>query len=106
MLESAIGDADRLQLRQKVIQSALRYGAIVPPKVKVIEAPSELTTFKPFSVRELEYEVWDTSRAEQEGIRQQFGALGLIAQGSSASPEAPPANRERRDFPPRDLPRD
>jgi hypothetical protein len=79
-LESAVGDPERLKLRVSVIQSALRYGAVHAVKFKQTQSPADLTTFKPFAVRELEYEVWDTSRAEQEGFRAQFGALGLLAQ--------------------------
>ena len=62
-----------------MIQSALRYGAVHAVKVKAAKAPAELTTFKPFAVRELDYDVWDTSKCTQNGYRAQFGALGLLA---------------------------
>ena len=39
-----------------------------------------LTTFKPFTVRELEYEVWDTSQAKQDRYLRQYGDLGLLNQ--------------------------
>ena len=64
--------------RKKLIQSALRYKAIHNTKVKVNEAPSEMTTFKPFNVRELEYSVWDTSRAKNDAFISQFESQGLL----------------------------
>jgi len=35
-------------------------------KQKITQAPCELTTFKPFQVKELEYDVWDMSRQKQD----------------------------------------
>ena len=40
-----------------------------------------MTTFKPFNVRELEYDVWDTSRAKNDGFLAQFEEQGLLGGG-------------------------
>ena len=37
-----------------------------------------MTQFKPFSIRELEYDVWDTSRAKNEELVNQFDQRGLL----------------------------
>ena len=37
-----------------------------------------LSTFKPFTVRELEFEVWDTTKAKNERYMKQYENLGLI----------------------------
>lgn len=75
---SMCGNTDLLDKRRKLIQSALRHGAIHQVKQKVKEAPHELTTFKPFNVRELEYDVWDCSRSKQDRFMSQFGEMGLL----------------------------
>lgn len=63
---SSAGDIGLVEKRKKLLQSALRFGAIHQVKTKVSEAPYDLTVFKPFNVRELEYDVWDTSRSKSD----------------------------------------
>jgi hypothetical protein len=57
---SATGDQYLFRKREDLVRSALRFGN---PTAKVkVERPLEaLTAFKPFTVRELEYDVWDLS---------------------------------------------
>ena len=40
-----------------------------------------MTTFKPFTVRELEFEVWETSQAKQDRYMKQYEELGLLGGG-------------------------
>jgi hypothetical protein len=47
--------------------------------VKVNKPLEAMTTFKPFTVRELEYEVWDTSKSKQEKFLKQYDDLGLLS---------------------------
>lgn len=64
---SACASPVLLEQRKRLVRTALRYGQLNPIKAqKPTEAPAELTTFTPFSVRELDYEVWDTTRAQQD----------------------------------------
>lgn len=48
--ESVCGDALKYQARQMLVKNALRPG---------VKKPAEAMTFKPFNIRELQYEVWD-----------------------------------------------
>lgn len=41
-----------------------------------------MTSFKPFTVRELEFEVWDTKSANIDRYMKQYEELGLL-QGAS-----------------------
>lgn len=49
-----------MRKREDLIKSALRFGSS-NPKTRFDQPLEALTTFKPFTVRELEFEVWDTS---------------------------------------------
>jgi hypothetical protein len=65
-LDSAVGDQELLERRKELVLSAMRYGS---PHVKGkggYRNPHELTAFRPFTIQELEYEVWDTARATNE----------------------------------------
>jgi hypothetical protein len=55
--ESACGDPVKNALRKQLVTHALRFNNPAA-KVKVTQPPDSLTTFKPFNVREIEYEVW------------------------------------------------
>ena len=61
---SSVADPALLEKRRRLIQSALRFGAIHAVKTKVTEAPFELTSYRPFAIRELEFDVWDSSRSK------------------------------------------
>lgn len=84
---SEAGNPDLLTRRKKLIQSSLRFGVVHPVKQKVAEAPCELTTFRPFSVRELEYDVWDKNRQKKDRFLNHFGGMGLLGNGNGR-PEA------------------
>lgn len=66
-MNSACFDQNRYQMRVDLLLSTLRFGG--PPKggkpapKKPIE---ELTTFKPFNVRETMWEVWDIKEGKYE----------------------------------------
>ena len=60
---SAAGDLVLLRCREELVKSALRYGQ-AQAKIKFDKPIEELSTFKPFTVRELEFEVWE-SHTEQ-----------------------------------------
>lgn len=63
---SACGDAVKLALRKNLITHALRFNNPTA-KVKVTQPPDALTHFKPFNIREIEYEVWDFAEQKQGG---------------------------------------
>lgn len=62
---SAAGDQYLLRKREELIKSALCYGNTAS-KVKVDKPLESMTTFRPFTVRELDFEVWDTKNAKQD----------------------------------------
>lgn len=80
---SACGDQYLLRKREDLIVSALRFGQ-AQYKTKVTQPLEALTAFKPFSVREMEFEVWETSQAKQDRFLRQYEDLGLIGQGGSS----------------------
>lgn len=55
--ESVCGDPVKLALRKQLVTHALRFNS-ASAKQKVSQPPDALTTFKPFNVREIEFEVW------------------------------------------------
>lgn len=63
---TTIADKTSYNHRQKLVNSALRYGQTFQVTTKETQAPSEMTEFTPFSINEFEYEVWDTTRQRQE----------------------------------------
>ena len=69
---SSVGQKELFEKRKRLIQSALRYEQIhtVADRNKANKAPSDLTEFKPFSLKELDYDVWDTSRSKQDMFRE------------------------------------
>ena len=75
---SVCDDKTKLFLRRDLIMSALRYDS----KKKTGKAPKksieEMTTFKPFNVREIQFEVWDTSHATNDQIMQKYDAMGML----------------------------
>lgn len=60
---SACGDKKLFIERVRLVESALRYGQTFPvkPKETKFEAPADMTTFKPFSMNEMEFEIWDSN---------------------------------------------
>mmetsp|Transcript_16478 Transcript_16478/g.25431 ORF Transcript_16478/g.25431 Transcript_16478/m.25431 type:complete len:283 (-) Transcript_16478:25-873(-) len=59
-------DKKVLDKRRELIEAALRFAPGYTVKKKAAKRPSELTTFKPFSVRELEFSVWDTTKSKHD----------------------------------------
>jgi hypothetical protein len=56
--ESAVHNVELYKLREKLVKSALRHG-VKGVKEKVSEPLENLTKFKPFTVRELEFDTAD-----------------------------------------------
>ena len=50
-----------------------------------------MTAFRPFTVRELDFEVWDVSQARAENIMAQYEELGIIAGSRAPEPPKPEA---------------
>jgi hypothetical protein len=86
--DSAIGNKTQYTLRKELIESALRYDPAKKGAKAVKQPLEELTQFKPFNVREIQFEVWDTRAAMQEHIVQKFDSVGVLnaAGGYSARP--------------------
>ena len=86
--DSAIGNKHQYQLRKELIEAALRYDPAKKGAKAVKQPLEELTQFKPFNVREIQFEVWDTRAAMQEHIVQKFDSVGVLnaAGGYSARP--------------------
>ena len=72
---SAAGLGKLREQRQQLVRSALRYGQPLTTKKDVQKPPSEMTTFKPFSVRELDFDVWDTSRSNRDKFLAQLHTM-------------------------------
>jgi hypothetical protein len=61
--ESAAGNEELQKQRSKLIRCCLKFEPPFTVKQKESDAPSDLTVFKPFSLKELDYDVWDTTRS-------------------------------------------
>jgi 1,4-dihydroxy-2-naphthoyl-CoA synthase len=65
--------------REELVKSALRYGH-AQAKVKFDRPIETLSTFKPFTVRELDFEVWESQAENQvDNILQQYSQYGMLA---------------------------
>jgi hypothetical protein len=69
--QSACGAPSLYAQRQELIKSSLRFGNDAIKKNKA-KAPETLDSFKPFNVRELEFEVWDDTEAKMNQILRNF----------------------------------
>ena len=58
---SACGDEAVYKQRKLLITSALKYNPA--KKIATLSPIEDLTSFRPFNVREIQFEVWDTSGA-------------------------------------------
>lgn len=58
--ESLCGDKLKVEERRKLAMHALRYNN-ASAKQKVNEPMETLTSFKPFNIREIEFDVWNSS---------------------------------------------
>lgn len=60
--------------RIRLVESSLRYGQNYPIKQssQKYEPPSELTSFKPFSVSELDFQIWDNTKSKQDQFLQRI----------------------------------
>ena len=88
-MESACFDEQLHQLRRDLLLSALREGARGKQGFK--RPIEEMTTFKPFNVRETKWDVWDIKESKYEqylSLHQQRGMFDMVQGGS---PPAEPA---------------
>ena len=79
--ESVCGDALKFQARQALVMSALR------PSTK---KTAEHSSFKPFNIRELQYEVWEDSDAKLQKMKDHFMKIGLTSAPVSAKSDKIP----------------
>ena len=61
---SAAGDVQLSRNREELVKSALRYGH-AQAKIKFDRPIEALSSFKPFTVRELDFEVWESHTEAQ-----------------------------------------
>jgi len=68
--ESACGDPQKMTARQTLTTSALRYNN--KDAKKTVSKPPQ-TSYKPFNIREIEFEIWEDGHAQkQEGFMRKF----------------------------------
>jgi len=80
--DSSIGDLNKYENRKNLIISALKFDSnLKKNKMKPIE---EQTSFKPFNVREINFDVIDTAQASQEQHIRNFDQMGRLTKGTSA----------------------
>lgn len=96
-LGSAVGDPTLYDRRKELVLAALRHGS---PHVKSkggYPNPHDLTAFRPFTIQELDYEVWDTTRAANENHLASLAQRGVLG-GSEAArgPDAGSGKKGRR----------
>lgn len=56
--ETAVANQTKYELRKKLVLHALKFNNDKARGAKITQPPEQLTTFKPFNIREIEYEVW------------------------------------------------
>ena len=65
-MESACYDASLYQMRRELLLSAMREGSQSRGKQGYRKPIEEMTTFKPFNVRETKWDVWDIKESKYE----------------------------------------
>jgi hypothetical protein len=58
--ESACGNPTLLELRKNLVTTALRFNS-ANAKTKVTTPPETLTKFRPFNIKEIEFDIWDVA---------------------------------------------
>ena len=81
--ESAAGNIEVFAMRKKLLGSALRFG-VQGTKERVTEPIERMTSFKPFNIRELEFEVYDAKEMKQleRGIRRRSASRKASSRGA------------------------
>ena len=64
-LESAVFDERLYKMRKQILNAALRHDS-TRGKPATRQALEDLTTFKPFNIRETNWEVWDVRESKNE----------------------------------------
>lgn len=73
---SAIGDQYMMRKREELLNSALKHGNSA---IKTTTLPLEqLCSFRPFSIRENDFDVWYSQKAKSDQFLQQYGEMGVI----------------------------
>ena len=75
--ESACGDTAKMTARSALITSALRFNN---KDAKKAAAKPPQTNYKPFNIREIEFDIWEDGHAQkQEVFMRRFDQAGVIA---------------------------
>lgn len=78
-MSSACYEPVRMQLRNDMLNSALRFGKPAKGGQPAPKLPIEdMTTFKPFNVRETQWEVWDVKESKYEQYLNLHQARGMF----------------------------
>ena len=93
-MESSCYNPAVYQLRQDLLFAALRHGQVGskggrPAPKKPLE---EITTFKPFNIREIKWEVWDIKEAKYEQYINLHQQRGMFRDNSGYGGAAAPMN--------------
>lgn len=75
--KSAAGSKKLLERRQKLIRSSLRYKQ-TGAKQQETKPISEMSTYRPFNIRELNFSVWDTTGSKKDNFLRNHGNRGGI----------------------------
>lgn len=95
-MESSCFDANRKTMRTELLMSALREGVKGKPQPR--RTLEDMTTFRPFNVRETKWDVWDVKESKYEqylNLHQQRGMFDitqLMMPGAGAPPPQPRNN--------------
>ena len=85
-MESACYDQNWMQRRSEMLNSALRFGQPAkggrPAPKAAIE---DMTTFRPFNVRETQWEVWDVKQNQYEQYLNLHQQRGMFEMGKQPS---------------------
>ena len=78
-MNSACFDMNLMTMRNKLLNSALKHGVPAKGGKPAPKEPIEdLTTFRPFNVRETNWEVWDIKESKNEQILLMNAQSGLF----------------------------
>jgi len=82
-MDSACYDATRMALRTEILNSALRFGQPAKGSRPVPKRSiDEMTTFRPFNVRETQWEVWDVKESKYDQYLNLHQQRGMFEMGA------------------------
>lgn len=93
-MESCCYNDARYNLRKDMLMSALRAGATSKQARAMKRKPlEEMTTFKPFNVRETQWEVWELKEAKYEAYVNMYQKRGKFDVAGNSARRAMASNR-------------